>query len=255
MKLKEMAQKLRELRPIAEMDLTGVPYNERHGAEGIKRKAAREIGEIGAQFSDTVKNSVLGLFVFGDPGNVSEFSRIAESNAGAFTLDARELYDVLAKETLRGTSRLELGINEIAALGQAIQSIAVQCGAVRLPVVSLGKLIHARFVDRKDAAKFIYENAVYPSLGDELNVLYLQKKLVNEVAKVDYESNTVPVIIVNATTAEASGQLAGVMFPNGNLSVDTEGSVDKDQVIRAFKKLKEVAKGIKARKVQLKKEE
>jgi hypothetical protein len=240
MTLKEMSQRLRELKPLAEMDLAGVPHYERPVAEGTRRGAMREIAEISAKLASTVKENMLGIFLTGPEEQVKSWVAIAEDGAAAITVDARELYLKLLDEVMATTpDRMELGHNQVAVLLQAIQATAINSGASGLPYISLGKLVGARFDSRAQGAQFIYEHAVYPFLGDELNVLYLQKKVVDEIAKVSYEQSTVPVIVLNATQQEADGGLAKIMFPGGNLSVVTEGPVDKDQVIRAFKKLKE----------------
>jgi hypothetical protein len=239
--LKEIAQRIRDLKPIADVDLFGVPYHERTVAEGTKRSAQRELVDLTKKLEVMVADSLNGFFVFGPPEEAAKFAAIAEDGGGAFTVSARELYLKLADAVLSTTpGRMELGHNQIATLLQAVQVEAVRCGAVGLPYMALGKLVGARFDSRDQAGDFIYQHAVYPLLGDELNVLYLRKKLTDEIAKISFEQSVVPVIVLNATKQEAEGGLAKALFPSGNLVVDTEGSVDKDQVIRAFKQLKEM---------------
>jgi len=248
--IKEITQKVRELRLLASIDLDGVPYQQRFGAEGQKRVAQRELSATLKELETEVQASLIGLFPVGDPEDCKKFAEVAEDGGGAFTVSARELYRKLATEALKSTpNRLELGINEIGNLNIAIQSTAAQCGAVRLPLINLGKLIGARFESLDDAAKYIYEQAIFPHLGDELNVIYLQKRLLEEVLKVDYEQSTVPVVVLESTEGERTGLMAGdVLFPRGNLVVDVGSNPDRDMVIRAFKQLKEVNKGKKARK-------
>lgn len=249
--IKEISTNIRELRPVAAMDLDGVPYQQRHLAEGTRRTAQRQLDAAFKELAEEVKVSLIGLFLVGEIEQCSNFAAIAEDEGGAFTVNARELYRNLAKETLRNTpNRLELGINEIGNLTAAIQNVAAQCGVIRLPMIQLGKLVGTRFANMEDAATFIYEQAVYPFLGDELNVVYLQKKVTEEVLKVDYEQSTVPITVLEAVERERTGVMAGdVLFPRGNLVVDVGSNPDRDSVIRAFKQLKEINKGKKARKV------
>lgn len=248
--LKEITSKIRELKPIATMDIDGVPYQQRFGVESQRRTAQRELAALFRELETEVKASLIGLFLVGELEDCKKFASIAEDEGGAFTISARELYRKLAKETFKSSpNRLELGINEVGNLGAAIQSTAAQCGAVGLPMINLGKVKGATFGNEAEIAAFLYENAVYPHLGDELNVIYLQKRLMEEVLKVDYEQSTVPVVVLESVEQERTGLMAGdVLFPRGNLVVDVGSNPDRDTVIRAFKQLKEVNKGKKARK-------
>lgn len=241
--IRELAQIVRDSKPMAEIQLADLPRQEVHAMEGLKRDAMRKMAAAQMELAKQARESMVGIFLNGTPESCLEWSKLAEDGGASITVNARELYERIFDRVMSSTpDRMELGVNQLSILLGEIQAIAFQCGAGRLPTISIGNLVGARYETRDQGIQHFYENAIFPFVGDELNVLYIQKKVADELLKVDYQQNYVPVVILNATKQEAEGDLATKLFGSNNLVVETEAPVEREQVIRAFKKLKGLLK-------------
>jgi hypothetical protein len=241
--IQELAKIIRENNAVASIQLSEVPPGDLYQMEGLKRDAMRKVAAAQKELSEVARQSLVGIFVNGAPEECKKWAEIAEDGGASFTVNAREIYERIFDRVMSSTpDRMELGVNQLSILLGEIQAIAIQCGARGLPSMNIGRMVGARYQTREEGIQHFYESIIFPFLGDELNVLYIQKKVTDELQKVDYQQNFVPVVVLNATKQEAEGELAAKLFWGANLSVDTEAPVDREQVSRAFKKLKGLLK-------------
>lgn len=226
---------IEQVQQIANTDLEAVSWQTRGSWEVNVRQAKEQLDALTKEYRERILAGSVAIFVEGDAAKAAQFVEIGEAEANTITLDAGALYKKLAAvvEPALGTSR-EFTTHALSLLTVTIKNLKSDMG-YREPVnARMHDIVHLR--DHEELVQYI-RTLVREADGDNMNRLFMENELVQKALQIRYMSNTVPVVVLNATSEEGANLVSA--FGKGTFVVPVgEGDeVNSEFVIKAFKQV------------------
>jgi hypothetical protein len=84
----QISDEIDQLKPMANLVMDTVPYQNRTGFESVKNQAISRIAQLEEDFAKLVKDNAVYVFLEGNPQLISDFANEAHEQFDALTIDA-----------------------------------------------------------------------------------------------------------------------------------------------------------------------
>ena len=232
--------KLVEAKKDSEIDLDLFPMRTRAAHALRKREGEDSIVALKGKYTKRLFSNSIAFFPMGTKEQETKFAEIAETVGKTTTVDAHELYKTIAQTVSINMAGSEFfGPDQMAALITAIRPIAVDMGVMSMKSPEFEETVALKNADQ--VAEYV-RKLVTKAVGDELNRLYLEQKLVAMSIKSGFDGNTFPVVLVNATPSEVQG-LSGLFSVVAPVELEKGAEVTEQGVVSTFKKYSKKNRG------------
>jgi hypothetical protein len=224
----------------ADMDLVG--HEESIGFVGLqmRRNAARsELPRLKRELSSIVGPNAGAIFVTGTAEAARAFADIAEDDVPAIVLDAREMYDVLAKAMSAGVRADALFSQEtLVSFISGLRALMSDLGVQSIAAPDFTPFMGRRVPALADLAIVAKEALASAKADGALNAMYLAHRASEEALKAEWQHPFLPVVVLNATPDEVEGALVTDLFDGRNVVVEAKESPEENDIVIAVNKLK-----------------
>lgn len=233
MKIKELLEAIAADEAIVNEDLAGWDSRTVIGKHMGQRMAADRLTGLKEQYRKVISTSALAILPSGTPEQQAEFANLAETEADTVTVDASEMYMVIAKNVYPSVGRDQLFTPAQSGLMfQAVEDIAIKVGAPTALTYPIGTPIETVVRSVEETANLI-RATIRKAIKDSLNVLYIEKQAVQKAMAARYNNETVPVVVINTTAEEAEG-LTTALFTGRNVTVELSGNVTPESTTKTL---------------------
>lgn len=235
--ISELVAQVLELKEASEVNLLDVDPTVLPGRTALRNSAFQQYLEHFAVLKTVLGEHAGAIFVLG-PG-ADTFAKLAEAQGPALVLDAAEMYRKVA-EHWYPTVRVDkvFAIDCVMSMLGGMTQLLAPLGIREIARPDFGKHFGRQVLDLDDATA-VTRDILRETVGDDLNGLYLNNRLVEEAVKAEWDLKVVPVVIVNATKTEleAKDGLAIGLFYGRNIVTHAGEPVGKSEVLQACKQL------------------
>jgi len=237
--ISQLVQQAVDWKKESEADLLAVDQTLVAGRTALRNAALQKYQETFMVLKAAIGSHAGGIFVAG-PG-AEAFAKLAVEEGPAIVLDAAEMYKKVA-EAWYPTVRVDkvFALDCLMSFLNGLGSLLPPLGISRVSPPDFGKHLGRKVEDIQDAID-ISRDVIRETVGDDLNGLYLNHRLTEEVVKADWDMTIVPVVVINAVLDEVKSKdgLFNGLFYGRNVGVAAkETTVEKEEVLAAFKTLR-----------------
>ena len=240
----QLMQQYAKFHKVASEDLTGWDWRTLPGKQMQQREAQDALPAILSQYSAYVAKAAIPIFIQGAPDTSRQFAEVAEAEADTITLPVDGLYREIAAQVEPSMGdRRNFTASQLVGFVHALTDHAKSLdfsGQTQPPTFDT---VHCPTTDDVVA---VVRSLTRTTMGDELNVRYLQAAVIRAALEKRYTKAVVPVVLVGATEDEIQ-TLPKLIFGGTNsftVPVTTE-TATPEQVLQTFTNIK---KALKARK-------
>ena len=232
MSMHQIVQEVKALREVAARD----PVN--FGPTGpaiaaAARQAKDRIAELTKEYGELVKEGAVAIFLLTD--DPREFASIAKEDFGTINLDSQELYRRIAAYIVPGLGpHHEFGAHQAGQMVAALRELGEELGMNSMPAPK-HTILPVVVKDEKEVTDYI-RSVIRASMGDELNLNFLERKLVAQTLEAGFTNPAVPVLIIGAEEGEI--EALSKLFKVPSSTVKVTGPVNKDVVTKKFTEIK-----------------
>lgn len=243
LKISTLVEQVLALKKDSEVNLLEVDQTLIAGRTALKNSATQQYLETFAVLKSIIGNHAGGIFVRG--AGATKFAELAAVEAPALVLDASEVYRKVA-EHWYPTVRVDkvFAIDCVMPLLGGLNQLLSPLGIREIARPDFGNHF-GRPVNTLEDATEVTRSLLRGTVGDDLNGLYLNHRLTEEVVKAEWDLNVVPVVILNTSEAEVSARdgLAAGLFYGRNIAVMVDENVGKKEVGAALRRLRAMIRG------------
>jgi hypothetical protein len=237
-KLAELVAQTAEWKRESEVDLLNVDSTVLPGRTAMKNAALQKYQETFTVLRSVVGLHAGGIFVSG-PGAKSFAEQAAESGP-AIVLDASEMYSKVAAAWYP-TVRVDkvFALDCIMAFLGGVQSVLPPLGIRELARPEFGSFF-GRSVESMDDAIAVTRDILRATVGDDLNGIYLNHRLAEEVVAAEWDLATIPVVYLNYVPEELVGESSLFFGLNSghNIPLVSSDQPTKAEFVEVFKKIR-----------------
>lgn len=228
----QIVQEVKGLREVASRD----PVN--FGPTGpaiavAARQAKDRIAELTKEYGELVKEGAVAIFLLTE--DPTEFAAIAQDDFGTVNLDSQELYRRIAAYIAPGIGpHHEFGAHQAGQMVAALRELGEELGMNSMPAPK-HKILPVVVNNEKEVTEYI-RGVIRESMGDELNLSFLERKLVAQALDAGFSNPAVPVLVIGAEEGEVEALSKLFKVPTSTIKVT--GPVNKDVVTKHFTAVK-----------------
>ncbi len=182
------------------------------------------------------QEAVLGfakIFLTGDDNKVAKFAAFARTEGG-LVVDGGALYKMLATpiETTIDPVRRTFDTSQVVRLYQELAEFAYKFGVKEMPEPKVQANDYNGGAPDFQAVVNIVRASIRRTSDDDLNILFMQRQILDEALKTKVITNTLPVIITGLSESELSN-IREKLFPGQPslmVSVDAVDEEDDDSM-------------------------
>lgn len=241
--LLEVAAELKRINEILNRDVYSIDPRNRSGWEALRNQSLAQKETMEKMFSDLIVENGYGLFLVGSAEAVKTATDIASDMARVVVVDARAMYEQIAKamDATFGVDRL-FNVTQAQKIQSEVINIARDLGIIALPQPGVTKWVRSLVLPNLEAATNFVRTALRETMKDDLNMMFLRSELTKAGLKVEFTQNTVPVLVLNASKEELSGDLFTKLFPhNFEVVLPDDETAIKNEIVLVFNKIKTFA--------------
>lgn len=234
--LHKIIQDLEVTTIAAAVDLEALPQRVRPGAAIAKTDAEAKLKTLRGEYRDQVAPRVATIFLIGPEESQKKFAELSEAEGGTLTVDAAAIYTKMATdlEPTIGAQR-QFGGTQVNHLIRSMEEIATVAGAEYLPTP---RLLEVSIVKTPEDTVTMVKHLIRTQIGDDLNRLWLESRIVSEALRLKYGEKVVPVVVLGASRQEIL-ELGKSIFSGNSIEVKLGATVEQKDIIDAFAALKE----------------
>jgi hypothetical protein len=237
MEVKKLLEEIELTENVANEDIAGWDPRTVIGKQMSKNQAATRLDVLRDQYRQALAEAAVGILLDASPDLQQEYAAFAEDEAGTITVDANEMYLQIGKRVFPSIGRDKLfTATQSALMFETIEEIAVHVQAPLTLTAPVGTP-HNSIVQNEQECANLIRDTIRKAIGDGLLKLYIEKQVIEKALAVRYNSNVVPVVVVNATPAEVVG-LEKALFMGRNFPVKLTGNVSKESVLKSLRQIK-----------------
>lgn len=240
--LKTLVQTLRETQERANIDIESISWQTRPSVSMMKRDAEEQLVKLREEYSRRVRSNSLGMFIFGEPERVAQFTKIAGEEAGVLVVNGAEAFESLADqiEPSFGLSR-EFGATQLGILHNALNNKRKDLGIRAMQMPRLKDLAVSR--DRAETTDMV-RRMIHDAVGDDFLRIAVDFKINQEAVSREFAESILPVAVTGITAEEITA-LATLFTNSVSVEVGTseDGEVTKEYVLNKLSGLRKRIKG------------
>lgn len=222
----------------AEVDLSLVDITLVAGRTLLRNQARHNYDAAFLALTQVIGLHAGAIFVTGE--GAAKFADIAKEKAPAIVLDAAELYRRIA-EKWYPTVRVDqvFALDSVISMWDGTMQCLPSVGVREIAKPEFGRFFGRPVHTLEDAIE-VTRDILRSTVGDELNGLYLNRRLADEAVREEWDLKRIPVVVVGASREELTapqGLLNGLFYGH-NIVVATKETVEDSEVAEACKALR-----------------
>ncbi len=223
MDLNERLSLYNQTKKMAEADLSGWDRRTIMGVQTAKQQAGKDLEGIRKSYNEGVAKVIAKVFLTGSPEKTAKFAAYAETE-GAIIVDGAGLYRDLATpiEAMIDPRRRTFDTGHVVRLYQELSDFAQKNGIKEMPEPKVDNNDYNGGAPDFNTVVDIVRKSIRRTSEDDLNVLYLQNKILDKA--LDKETTKVTPVVIYGLSQDEIKNLSEKLFPGQpavTASVDT----------------------------------
>jgi hypothetical protein len=208
-----------------------------------KNQAIETTRQLKSHLKDLIRTDSAAIILQGPDDHQLAYSAIAEDEGDVVTVLANGIYRELTRLVwpFISTKRFTLDIGSVFAT--ALYSVAKSLGVMSYMAPVVNQYVGLECPDQ-DTLYGMIKDSVREANGDDFAIEWVVNEVFIKVLAGSYEQNVVPVVVLGATEEDVSGNFAAKLFDGRSIVVSVKDTVEKNDIIIAFKKIKPMYKRV-----------
>jgi hypothetical protein len=240
MDLKSLIKSIKETQQMANRNTEELPDATKVGMISAVKSAQYELKGLLVKYGNKLLENSRAVFVSGDSEKAKQFAALPEKEGESITVDASLLYrriaDVMEPSLAASTQRalkqdhIVLAVSVLREVGQELDLVDML----------MPKIPEYPLLPTYDALVSFVRSMVRNTLSDNLNVLYVQKQMIDGGTAQLYSKPTTNVVVLNATPEEipALARVFTLGYSEVNVDDGEESTVDSEYVSKKLQSSK-----------------
>lgn len=204
MTLEELTATIKEQEQIASVNPDDMPFNVRPGWASRVAVAREEVTKLKKDHKSLVVKNVLTIFPVGTTESVDKFVQSAKEVSGAFVLNVNDYYKTISDVVWSVNSSqtpATFTFTQVAVANSKFVESVIKLGTNVYNKLNFDEMPHLN--NEQETLEYV-KRVIRQANQDEFNVTHMINVLSDQVYAASFTKTTVPVVIVGATTEEAT---------------------------------------------------
>jgi hypothetical protein len=230
--IKEIIKDIKETEQTSLITSEEIPYKARGGMASKIRLACERLPELLKEIElALIPSKLIALYSSGDLGVISNVSTFIKETKG-IVLNSNEMYQKVADRVEQTYSpNRTFTTTQHSVMLQQIREIALMFDYLELPAP---KYQEAICPDSKCTLAHI-KKCIRSSIGDDLNIRFLKKYLVESVLKTKNPPKTIPILVLNVSSEEEKSVLNQLFNQTNSFNFKPDFEIDQKTIVKLFK--------------------